>query len=272
MRTAVVLMAAGIVIAMLARGIVVDAPVPPAAASPAATVATVPAPAAQTARPATGPTRASQAATQGAGVGDGVVIASVLAPPKRTGGLVLMDSGSGVVVTPKTPGDPPGKPPAPPDPEPADRDSLPLSTSGPVYTWQDGDRTMQVQLQPNLTVQDDGEIVARSARLGRGARGIDDGQGSAGPPVFNSQSGSLMTLPGGVLLVLDSTWSPEQADAFFARNSIEKSHVSELGYLPNGFFIETEPGFPSLDLANALAGQEGVELSSPNWAREVTAQ
>ena len=44
--------------------------------------------------------------------------------------------------------------------------------------------------------------------------------------------------------------------------------VSELSYAANGFFVETEPGFPSLDLANTRAGQEGVELSSPNWGRE----
>ena len=46
--------------------------------------------------------------------------------------------------------------------------------------------------------------------------------------------------------------------------------VSELDYVANGFFVETEPGFPSLDLANALAAQDGVEISSPNWGREVT--
>ena len=33
---------------------------------------------------------------------------------------------------------------------------------------------------------------------------------------------------------------------------------------------ETEPGFASLDLANAPAGQPGVELSSPNWWRAHT--
>ena len=46
--------------------------------------------------------------------------------------------------------------------------------------------------------------------------------------------------------------------------------VSELDYVANGFFIETGPGFPSLDLANALAVQDGVEISSPNWGREAT--
>ena len=46
--------------------------------------------------------------------------------------------------------------------------------------------------------------------------------------------------------------------------------VEKLGFIENGFFIETDPGFPSLDLANALAPQEGVLISSPNWWTEVT--
>ena len=57
---------------------------------------------------------------------------------------------------------------------------------------------------------------------------------------------------------------------FSPTNGIKMDRVSELDYVANGFFVETEPGFPSLDLANALAVQDGVEISSPNWAREVT--
>ena len=79
-----------------------------------------------------------------------------------------------------------------------------------------------------------------------------------------------MTLPGGVLLVLSSEWSLTETNAFFSNNGIKMDRVSELDYVANGFFIETEPGFPSLDLANALAMQEGVEISSPNWGREAT--
>ena len=79
-----------------------------------------------------------------------------------------------------------------------------------------------------------------------------------------------MTLPGGVLLVLSSEWSQAETNAFFSNNGIKKDRVSELDYVVNGFFVDTEPGFPSLDLANTLAVQEGVEISSPNWGREVT--
>ena len=79
-----------------------------------------------------------------------------------------------------------------------------------------------------------------------------------------------MTLPGGVLLALNPAWSKAETDAFFADNDIKLSRVSELGFVANGFFVETDPGFPSLNLANALAGQDGVELSSPNWWTEAS--
>ena len=146
---------------------------------------------------------------------------------------------------------------------------------GDPYTWQDGDRTMTVQLQADLVVErgagglprdvvpanEDGTNVVRSA----------DGQSKSDTlPVFRSESGALMTLPGGVLLVLSSEWTQAQTNAFFSNNGIKLDRVSELDYVANGFFVETEPGFPSLDLANALAVQDGVEISSPNWGREAT--
>ncbi len=143
------------------------------------------------------------------------------------------------------------------------------SVAGSVHMWQDGDRTLRVRLQADLTMGADGDITSRgSGGDGAGVRGSSDPPSTQ--PVFRSESGALMTLPGGVLLVLDATWSGQQVDSFFARNSIAKSRVSDLGFLPNGFFVETAPGFPSLNLANALAGQDGVEISSPNWWTEST--
>ena len=70
--------------------------------------------------------------------------------------------------------------------------------------------------------------------------------------------------------MLSSAWSQAETNAFFSNNGIKTGRVSELDYVANGFFVETEPGFPSLNLANALAVQEGVEISSPNWGREAT--
>ena len=81
-----------------------------------------------------------------------------------------------------------------------------------------------------------------------------------------------MTLPGGMLLALDPDWDQTAVDDFFSQNGISTDRVSELGFLENGFFIETEPGFESLELANALAAQPGAVISSPNWQTQVEAK
>ena len=149
--------------------------------------------------------------------------------------------------------------------------------TGPVqgdpYTWQDGDRTMTVKLQTDLVVEKDSRGLPRDVvSANEGGTNVvrsADGQSKSNTlPVFRSESGALMTLPGGVLLVLSSEWSQAETNAFFSNNGIKLDRVSELGYVANGFFVETEPGFPSLDLANALAAQDGVRISSPNWGKE----
>ena len=129
-------------------------------------------------------------------------------------------------------------------------------------------------LQTALTVQ---ETVANSPKdvvVSKGpVTSIVEKQAGHGPdaqPVFRSESGgTLMTLPGGVLLSLDPGWSEADVERFFADNGIAADRAAGIGFLPNGFLIETEPGFPSLDLANELAEQPGVVMSSPNWQREI---
>ncbi len=141
------------------------------------------------------------------------------------------------------------------------------------YTWEDGDRTLTVYLQSDLVMEKGAEGLPRDiveadeggSNVVRSARAQTK---SDTLPVFRSESGELMTLPGGVLLVLNPQWSQSDTDAFFARNGIKLEIVSDLVYATNGFFIETGPGFPSLDLANKLAKLDGVEVSSPNWGRE----
>ena len=151
--------------------------------------------------------------------------------------------------------------------------------AGPVegdpYTWQDGDRAMTMKLQTDLVVEKGSgglprDVVSASEGGTNVVRSADGQSKSDTLPVFRSESGGLMTLPGGVLLVLSSEWGQAETNAFFSNNGIEMDRLSELDYVANGFFVETGPGFPSLDLANALAVQEGVEISSPNWGREAT--
>lgn len=144
------------------------------------------------------------------------------------------------------------------------------SGQGQGYTYEDGDRTERVRLQADLEVRGDG----RGARSG-GEHIVpkDSARRSTGYPVFRSaSSGTLMTLPGGVVLVLDAAWSPAETEAFFARHRIELHRVSAMNIAANSFLVETAPGFPSLELANALAAQDGVRISSPNWWRERTTQ
>lgn len=138
---------------------------------------------------------------------------------------------------------------------------------------------MTVLLQADLMVTRDGDIapqeytVSRTTRGDAASKGASDSDGAPdGIPVFRSQSGTLMTLPGGVLLALVETWSKAETDAFFERNGIELARVSALEYIANGFYVETAPGFPSLDLANSLVAQDGVRISTPNWQRKLVAE
>ncbi len=148
---------------------------------------------------------------------------------------------------------------------------------GPTYTWRDGDRTMTAWLQEDLTmprdaVTGDGVVMATAAEgmiVARSSSSVGGASAPDGYPVFRSSSGTLMTLPGGVLIVFVEEWSQAQVDGFFAAQGIAVDRLSPLGAIPNGFVIETEPGFPALELANTLADREGVRLSSPNWWREV---
>ncbi|WP_419553136.1 hypothetical protein [Candidatus Poriferisodalis sp.] len=160
----------------------------------------------------------------------------------------------------------------------AEKDSPPgplEPAPGQMYTWQDGDRTLEVWLDSSLVVQSDGDGITRQdivVGTGSGVEGRGEATESVEPkggPVFWSSSGELMALPGGVLLALNPIWDYETVDAFFERNGIGYSSVTELDYIDNGYFVETEPGFPSLNLANSLATQDGVVLSSPNWWTEL---
>ena len=173
-----------------------------------------------------------------------------------------------------------------------------VAGQGTVYTWQDGDRTRRIVLQARPSVREtvadaaeDGVIKGDGVTKNDGVTKKDnviknDGvikkeqldsivreqsqRGNGDQPVFRSESGGgLMTLPGGIVLALDPQWDRDTVESFFLRNGIALERTSELDFLDNGFFVETEPGFPSLELANTLAGQDGVILSSPNWAREV---
>ena len=155
----------------------------------------------------------------------------------------------------------------------ADRPSPQSEAPTVAYEWRDGNRTRTARLVPDLVLEsndgdppnglvipwsNDHRIVARQERHDR----------TATQPVFRSESRALMTLPGGLLMALEASWDQDAIDSFFVEHGIELSRVSSRGFATNAFFVETEPGFASLDLANELAELEGVILSSPNWRTE----
>ena len=147
------------------------------------------------------------------------------------------------------------------------------SASGSVYTWQDGDRTQNVVLQNDLVAQSKSDITSQDVIVAEmGVYSIVEAeykQGSGVQPVFKSESGGgLMTLPGGMMLVLDPEWDQTTVDKFLQGSGINLDQVSELDFLDNAFFVQTDPGFPSLELANELADEDGVIVSSPNWQQQ----
>ena len=144
---------------------------------------------------------------------------------------------------------------------------------GTVFTWQDGDATRRVVLQGDLVAQETASNGPDDVVIVEGVRDSivqrQPGHGQDSMPVFRSESGGeLMTLPGGVLLALEPGWDQARVDNFFLENNISKDRTSELTFIENGFYVETGPGFPSLELANDLAAKDGVVISSPNWWRE----
>ncbi len=146
------------------------------------------------------------------------------------------------------------------------------SAQGAEYTWQDGRHTRRARVQIDLVAQAEEEtrsddIVVR----GRGEEHVVRRQprhDETALPVFRSESGEILTLPGGVLLALDASWDQARVDQFFLENGITGDRIARQQFAVHGFLVETEPGFPSLELANTLAAQDGVLLSSPNWRRE----
>ena len=146
---------------------------------------------------------------------------------------------------------------------------------GVPYVWRDGDRIRRARLQPDLVLQPssdnrEDDVVVRHF----GSESIVERQtrhaGRAVLPVFRDEGGSLATLPGGVLVVLDPDWDQGRVNRFFSANGIKRSRVIQQAFADNAYLVETDPGFPSLELANELAELDGVVLSSPNWQTEIT--
>ena len=148
------------------------------------------------------------------------------------------------------------------------------ASKGSVYTWYDGDREMHAVLQNDVPLSHiDEDIGIGGSATVNGVGGVSNSEYGGSQdvlPIFRSESGGgEMTLPGGVILLLDEKWDEAEVDSFLSKNQINSSQLTKIEFLENAYFIETAAGFPSLKVANSLTGQEGVVSSSPNWQREI---
>ncbi|MXV87635.1 MAG: hypothetical protein F4117_12075 [Acidimicrobiales bacterium] len=148
------------------------------------------------------------------------------------------------------------------------------------YVWFDGDVELPVWADTRLVLLsgDDADAVRADAVVADWGEqvvadsSVDANAAAAGSPVFWSGSGELMTLPGGIVLILDSSWDAAAVDAFMGANGLGGHARSSLGGLLNAFEIAADAGLASLRLANSLAGIDGVEVSSPAWSMTAVPQ
>ena len=144
-----------------------------------------------------------------------------------------------------------------------------------VYTFEDGDRTVRVILQGDLVVSETGAGTATDEVARRAARGN----------IVRRQFGTARCRPAGVSLCIgrrvDDPAGRRAARAgpgvgrgrgqwlLRAEQHLERTNIRAGLHTRTGSWCEPNRVFPSLELANALAAQKGVVVSSPNWWREV---
>ena len=147
--------------------------------------------------------------------------------------------------------------------------SVAASAQGAEYTWQDGPTTRRMQLQIDLVAQPTSEnraddVVAADQGELSIVRKQERHEQGAGEPVFRTESGHLVTFPGGVLVMLDGAWGAAQVQSFFINHGIAMSRVEGQTFGPNAFLVSTASGFAALELANLLAAEEGVVYAIPD--------
>ena len=162
---------------------------------------------------------------------------------------------------------PPAPPKEAPEADEADDEGAPCDET---FTYWDGDAERTVALCDELP--DDGDSGdpddVRRRRGDLSGTVCAPGASDEDALLFRAESGVDMTLEHSVVLVLDPYWDDARVRRFLARNRIPQTCVSPLGWIANGFAVATGPGIAALVLANQLAPEHGVVLSSPNWASE----
>lgn len=91
-----------------------------------------------------------------------------------------------------------------------------------------------------------------------------------GSPAFRSSNrpgASLMALPGGIVVVFESSWSADAARAWLGERGLEIAREFELS--KPTFEVASEAGMAAIELARELLSEPPVQVATPNWWQEV---
>ncbi|GIU70517.1 MAG: hypothetical protein KatS3mg002_1753 [Candidatus Woesearchaeota archaeon] len=168
------------------------------------------------------------------------------------------------------------------------------STKGKEYIYFDGEKQIKVYLQEDLVAEFNGNtnsyvktidpssnpvkkagivnvykiqnsIVKNQLKQGKFSKSYH----SSAPvsEVFRSEAGTLMALPGNIILTFKEGVSESQIKNFLNKHGlilIKKQTILNKDY----YIVKYKPGIASLELANQLRNEPIIETSQPDWWKE----
>jgi len=129
---------------------------------------------------------------------------------------------------------------------------------GAIYGWTEGGRWRSLTLVP-------GRVADFTPRVGeRGALMREGSPDALSSPVFLDEAWRLRALPGGVILILQTSLPEAEREALFRSHGVKPTRrLSDTVWL-----IEASVGLPSLELANRLQASGAFASAQPNWWME----
>jgi hypothetical protein len=129
------------------------------------------------------------------------------------------------------------------------------------FTRQSSARSVK-KLFPTLEKIDSGAGGPQVYKVQAGAMKMAADSGAKVAPVYR-QGGRMMSLPGGVIVTFNPSWSDAQANQWAVAKGYEIQQ--KLNITGNWYIIKTAPGLDSLNTANAIQESGEVVSASPNW-------